>query len=206
MPSPRTVVIVVFDEAEVLDVFGPFEVFSVTGEREAGKPFRVVLVAEREGPVNLRHGLSVNPHHRLADCPRPDLLVVPGGFGTRREMNNPTLTGWIRERAEDAELVLSVCTGALLLARAGLLDGLAATTHAGAMDLLRQVAPKTRLLPGSRYVDNGKIVLAAGISAGIDTSLYVVERLLGTEVAEATAHYMEYHWDRNDDGIIDEGL
>jgi len=206
MPSTRTVVILVFDDAEVLDVFGPFEVFSVTGEREPGNPFRVVLAAERAGPVKLRHGLSVNPQHRLADCPRPDLLVVPGGFGTRREMNNPALISWIRERAAEAELVFSVCTGALMLARTGMLDGLAATTHAGAIDLLRQVAPKTRVQPGSRYVDNGKVILAAGISAGIDASLYVVERLLGTEVAEATAHYMEYHWDRNDDGIIDEGL
>jgi transcriptional regulator GlxA family with amidase domain len=196
----------VFEDAEVLDVTGPFEVFSVAGQASEPRPFQVFLAAERPGPVVLRNGLSVNPHFRLADCPPADLLVVPGGYGTRREMHNPALTGWVRERAAAAELVLSVCTGALILAKAGLLDGLAVTTHGGAFDLLREAAPTSRLQPGARYVDNGRIILSAGITAGIDMSLYVVERLLGTEAAEAAARHMEYHWDRNEDGIVDEGL
>jgi transcriptional regulator GlxA family with amidase domain len=111
-------------------------------------------------------------------------------------MHNLALTAWIRSQAEKAERVLSVCTGALLLAKSGLLDGLEATTHHGAIDLLREVAPQTRVSPGKRFIDNGKIIVAAGISAGIDMSLYVVARLLGETEALKTAGYMEYDWKR----------
>jgi len=109
-------------------------------------------------------------------------------------MHNPALTDWIKARSQEAELVLSVCTGALLLAKAGLLDGLEATTHHGAIDLLRQTAPKTTVHPDHRIVDNGWVVCSAGIAAGIDMSLHVVGRLLGKEVAEKTAKQMEYPW------------
>ena len=149
-------------------------------------------MAETPGPVLTRGGLSVNPHHRLADCPRPDLLLVPGGQGTRREMHNAALIEWIKARSQEAELVLSVCTGALLLAKAGLLVGLAATTHHGAIDLLREAAPKTTVHADRRFVDNGRVVCSAGIAAGIDMGLHVVARLLGSEVAEKTARQMEY--------------
>ena len=138
--------------------------------------------------------MSVNPHRRLADCAQPDLLLVPGGQGTRKEMHNLVLIEWIRQKSEKSELVLSVCTGALLLAKAGLLDGLEATTHHGAIDLLRQVAPKTTVHADRRFVDNGRVVCSAGIAAGIDMSLHVVARLLGSEVAEKTARQMEYPW------------
>ena len=205
MRSPRRVGILVFDDAEVLDVCGPYEVFSVTGRRHEVEPFDVFLVAERTAPVVLRNGFSVNPRYTLAESPPIDLLVVPGGFGTRREINNPALLDWIRARAAQSELVLSVCTGALLLGKAGLLDGLAATTHYGAIDLLRQVAPRATVVEGVRFIDNGKVILSEGVSAGIDMSLHVVDRLLGTEFAEEAAHYMQYHWDR-DAGILDEGL
>ncbi len=156
--------------------------------------FNVLTVAEKAGPILTRGGLSVNPHHRLADCPRPDRLLVPGGQGTRREMHNPALIGWIKARSQEAELVLSVCTGALLLAKVGLLDGLEATTHHGAIDLLRQTAPKTTVHDDRRLVDNVPVVCSAGIAAGIDMSLHVVARLLGREVAESTARQMEYPW------------
>ena len=124
----------------------------------------------------------------------PDLLLVPGGQGTRKEMHNPALIEWIKQASTKAELVLSVCTGALLLAKAGLLDGLEATTHHGATDLLRQVAPKTTVHADRRFIDDGQVVCSAGIAAGIDKSLYVVARLLGWEVAEKTARQMEYPW------------
>src|SRR6516162_3344614 len=114
--------------------------------------------------------------------------------GTRREMHNPALIDWIKARSQGAELVLSVCTGALLLAKAGLLDGLEATTHHGAIDLLREAAPKTTVHAIRRVVDNGKVVCSAGIAAGIDMSLHVIARLLGREVAERTARQMEYPW------------
>src|SRR5205807_4217211 len=113
--------------------------------------FNVLAVAEKAGPVVTRGGLSVNPHLLLADCPQPDLLLVPGGQGTRKEMHNQALIEWIRQASEKAELILSVCTGALLLAKAGLLDGLEATTHHGAIDLLRRTPPKTTVDADRRF-------------------------------------------------------
>lgn len=190
----RNVAIVIFDEVEVLDFCGPFEVFSVTGRRGNQKPFEVYTVAEKAEPVLARNGLSVNPRYTLADCPPSDLLLIPGGQGTRREMHNQVLIDWIKERAAGAELVLSVCTGSLLLAKAGLLDGLAATTHHGAMDLMRETAPRTTIQPEKRFVDNGRILTSAGVSAGIDLSFHVVAKLLGEEVAQETARQMEYNW------------
>ena len=190
----KNVAIVIFDEVEVLDFCGPFEVFSVTGRRNGLDPFHVYTVAQTCEPVLARNNLSINPAHSLSDCPPPDILVVPGGYGTRREKSNSTLIQWIKQSAENAELVLSVCTGALLLAKAGLLDGLSATTHHGAFSLLKETAPNTTVLDSERIVDNGKVILSAGISAGIDMSLYVVSRLLGEEQARETADYMEYDW------------
>src|SRR5436309_12693129 len=120
------------------------------------------------------------------------ILVVPGGWGTRQQINHAPVIEWIKATADRAELILSVCTGALLLAKAGLLDGLSATTHYSALDLLQEVAPSTLVRRDQRVVDNGKIVTAAGISAGIDASLHVIERLLGNTIARETADYMEY--------------
>jgi transcriptional regulator GlxA family with amidase domain len=194
MPTTRNLAILVFEDVEVLDFCGPLEVFSVASRFTEPPAFNVFTVAEKLGPVLTRGGLSVNPHHGLADCPRPDLLLVPGGQGTRKEMHNAVLTDWIKVWSQEAELVLSVCTGALLLAKAGLLDGLEATTHHGAIGLLREVAPKTTLHTDRRFVDNGRVVCSAGIAAGIDMSLHVVARLLGLEVAEKTARQMEYPW------------
>jgi len=184
--------IVIFDEVEVLDFAGPFEVFSVTGRRQKLEPFDVYTVAERLAPVAARNGLSVNPRYSFANCPPPDILVVPGGFGTRREMKNPVMLEWVSRVAPTCKLVLSVCTGALVLGAAGLLDQREATTHFMAFDELRSVAPRALVREGSRIVDNGNVVLSAGVSAGIDMSLHVVARLLGTDVARETARYMEY--------------
>jgi transcriptional regulator GlxA family with amidase domain len=192
MTAQRTVVILVFDDVEVLDFCGPFEVFSVTGLGRDPRPFRVLLAAERPGPVKARNGLSVNPHHTLADCPRPDLLLVPGGYGTRPLLHNAAVIEWVREQAARAELVLSVCTGALVLGRAGLLDGRPATTHHGAFGELRTAAPRAEVREGVRFVDAGRVVTSAGIAAGIDMALHVVGRLLGPDEARATAAYMEY--------------
>lgn len=194
MGSPRNVAVLVFDDVEVLDFCGPFEVFSVTGRREDLDLFHAYTVAERPTAVAARGGLAVLPAYTLADAPPADVLVVPGGFGTRREMNNAALVAWVRDVAARAELVLSVCTGALILARAGLLDGLQATTHHGALDLLESVAPETRVRRDRRIVDNGRIVVSAGISAGLDAALHVVAKLHGRDRALETARYMEYDW------------
>jgi transcriptional regulator GlxA family with amidase domain len=190
----RNVAILIFNDVELLDFCGPFEVFSVTGRQDNLSPFSVYAVAEKSDPIKTRNQLSVNPQYSFSDCPQLDILIVPGGQGTRREMNNPTLINWIKECSQRTELVLSVCTGALLLAKAGLLEGLTATTHHSAINLLKEVAPNTTIQTNKRFVDNGKIILSAGISTGIDMSLYVVAKLLGKEQAQKTAQYMEYDW------------
>lgn len=194
----RNVAILLFDGAEVLDFCGPLEVFSVAGTRSSGeRSFQVYTVAEEAKPVNAANGLSVNPTYSLAECPEPDILLVPGGRGTREQVNNVALLNWIKGQSERVELLLSVCTGALLLAKAGLLEGLSATTHYAAFDELQALAPNTLLCPTERYVDNGKIVLSAGVSAGIDMSLYIVSRLLGEEHANKTARHIQYdYWPR----------
>jgi transcriptional regulator GlxA family with amidase domain len=190
----RHVAIVVFDEVEVLDFCGPFEVFAVCGRRSGDAPFEVHTVAETSRPVLARHRLSLNPTYTFSssDAPRADIVVVPGGFGTRREMRNPAMIEWVQRSNRDSELLLSVCTGALILGAAGLLDGLEATTHFGAYDELRKAAPDCRVRTDMRYVDTGRLITAAGVSAGIDMALHVVARLHGDEAAQETARYMEY--------------
>ena len=194
MPTTRTLAILIFDDVEGLDCCGPVEVFSVANQFTDPPAFNVLTVAGKTGPILTRGGLSVNPHYRIADCPQPDILLVPGGQGTRKEMHNSAIIEWIKQTSEKAELVLSVCTGSLLLAKAGILDGLEATTHHGAIELLRQTAPKTTVHTTRRFVDNGRVVCSGGIAAGIDMSLHVVERLCGQEIAEKTARQLEYEW------------
>ena len=194
MDIPKKVAILIYDEVEVLDFCGPFEVFSVCGRRDQSNPFNVYTVAEKSGPVLARNQLSVNPKYSITDCLQPDILVIPGGFGARREMNNQNLVEWIKKCNEKAELILSVCTGALLLAKAGLLEGLSATTHHGAFELLEEIDPNTRVKREERIVDNGRIILSAGVAAGIDMSFYVISKLLGEEQALETAQYIEYPW------------
>ena len=173
MNQVRNIAILIFNDVEVLDFAGPFEVFSVTGKREGLNPFNVYTVAETSEAVLARNHLSVNPHYTI---------------------HNQNLLTWIQQKAAQTELLLSVCTGALLLAQAGLLDGLVATTHYGAIDELKRLAPNTEVKAKERFVDNGKIILSAGISAGIDMSLYVVAKLLDKAQAAETAKYMEYDW------------
>ena len=194
MIQTRNVAILIFDDVEVLDFCGPYEVFGVTGTGNDSQPFNVYTVAEQLKPILARNKLSINPQYAIANCPPSDILLVPGGFGTRQQMHNLVLIDWIRQSYLHSELLLSVCTGALLLAKAGLLENLTATTHHLAIDLLKEVAPNTEIRAGDRFVDNGKIILSAGISAGIDMSLYVVAKLLGKEEAIKTAEYMEYDW------------
>jgi transcriptional regulator GlxA family with amidase domain len=190
----RRVAVLLFDNVEVMDFAGPFEVFGVSGQREGKNLFDVYTVSRESKPVMARNNLSINPDYSFRDCPRPDILVVPGGFGTRREKHNLSVLEFIKQQTEQAERVLSVCSGALLLAKAGLLDGLHATTHRGALTELRGDAPTAIVLETARVVDNGKIVLSAGISAGIDAALYLVADLHGSDQASETAVHMEYDW------------
>ncbi len=194
MTKQRNVAILIFDEVEVLDFAGPFEVFNVTGEVLEPAPFNVYTIAQSSEPIKARGQLSINPHYTLDTCPQPDILLVPGGAGTRPLLKNQLLQDWLIAQAGQVEYLLSVCTGSLVLAKAGLLDGLGATTHNAAFDLLRENGPTTTVYTDKRYVDNGKIITAAGISAGIDMSLYVVHKLMGAEKLQVTLDVMEYHW------------
>ncbi len=195
MPQQRNVGILLFDAVDVLDFSGPLEVFVIASRLlKDENPFRIFTVAEHAAPVLARGHLSVNPRFSFQDCPALDILVVPGGSGIRREMDNVVLINWIRETARQAELVLSVSTGAFLLAQAGLLDGLKVTTHQGAINRLKQVAPHAVVQTGVRFVDNGQVITSAGITAGLDAALHVVARILGHEVAQQTATCLEYAW------------
>ncbi len=187
-----TVGIFIFDDVEVLDFCGPFEVFSVASAPASPTPgaFAVKLIAESLAPVVTRGGMRVLPDHTLDDHPSLDLLIVPGGPGTRRDIDNPRVIEWIRQ-SEPRVALASVCTGALLLAEAGRLDGLPATTHAGSHGWLAGYEQVT-LQPEARFVDNGSVLTSAGVSAGIDMALHLVERLVGEDSARYTAQNMEY--------------
>ncbi len=196
----RNVAILIFPEVEVLDFAGPFEVFAVTDELSGGTLFNVFTVAESPGSVRARNGLKIVPEHTLESTPPPQVLVIPGGAGTRPLLNKPSLLEWIRQRHRHAEHIVSVCTGSLVLARAGLLGNLRATTHYENFAELAALAPNTDIDETTRFIDNGQILTSAGISAGIDVSLHLVARLHGAPTAEKTARCMEYHW-RNDLGV-----
>jgi transcriptional regulator GlxA family with amidase domain len=192
----RIVLVTLFDDVDTLDFCGPLEVFSITGQRATGPvPFTVTTVAERrQPPITTRSGLSVTPYYTYRNVVQADILIIPGGMGARHERANPATIQFIQRQAPDAELIVSVCTGALLLGAAGLLDGLQATTHHNAFDELAATAPKCTIVRDRRFVDNGRIITSAGITAGIDTALYVVQRLLGMAIARETARHMEYAW------------
>jgi len=193
----KPVGIVLFDNVEVLDFCGPFEVFSSARlneekRREEPSPFEVLLIAEREAPVIASGGMKVIPGYTFESCPRLDILVVPGGWGTRKELNNPVMLDWLRERNLQVETLTSVCTGSMLLGFAGLLNGLHATTHWRSLDWMRDSFPAVVVEYDKHVVEDGRVVTSAGISAGIDMALKVVSRYYGESIARATARYMEY--------------
>ena len=189
--------IIIFDEVEVLDFCGPFEVFSVTRLDEARRrdepsPFEVLLVTEFDRTVTATGGMKVVPDFTFENCPKLDIMVMPGGWGTRREMKNNAMLSFVVSRAAHVETMASVCTGSLILGNAGLLEGLRATTHWRSLDLMRELFPKVTVDSESHVVDQGRIITSAGISAGIDMALHVVARYCGETVARSTAKHMEY--------------
>ena len=195
----KRVGILVFPDVEVLDFCGPFEVFSVTrlneeARREEPSPFEVLLVAERSEIVATTGGMKVTPDHTLESCPPLDILVVPGGWGTRAEIKNARLVAWIAERARQVETLTSVCTGSMLLGQAGLLDGRHATTHWRSLQRMRDAFPAVTVEEKLHVVEDGNVLTSAGISAGIDMALRVVARYHGEAVARNTARNMEYRY------------
>ena len=204
---PLVVGILIFDKVELLDVAGPFEVFSVThlDEKRIRKellpssgPFRVILVAEKTGQVLTIGGLRLSADVSIDNCPDLDLLIVPGGLGTRKEVKNDILLKWIADMSAKTKITASVCTGSSLLGKAGLLDGREATTHSKAFDFLRQSAPKTKIREDVLFTLTEPIFTSAGVSAGIDMALCIVSHLFGKKVGMETARYMEYPYPQND--------
>lgn len=190
----KTVALLLFPEVEVLDFAGPFEVFSVAAQSVDPAPFHVVTVAASRAQLTAIGGLKVVPDHDLDSCPQADVVLVPGGNGSRKAMRDDKIMAWLARQAAGAEIVASICTGALLLGKLGLLDGLRATTHWSAIGELQALSDKIDVQPQARFVDNGKYLTSGGITAGIDMSLYLVKRLGGQALVDLVIREMEYDW------------
>ncbi len=185
--KPKAVAILIFDGVELLDFAGPAEVFIVANQR---RPFRVFTVGATTELTRTMGGIKIKPDYSFQNAPPADVLVIPGG--NTRSVGADGIQ-WLRKRADSAEVVMSVCFGAFLLAEAKLLDGITATTHTWGLEGLKSAAPKCKVVADRRFVDSGKIVTTAGVTAGIDGALHVVQRLAGAEVAKWTAEsWMEY--------------
>jgi transcriptional regulator GlxA family with amidase domain len=200
---PLTVGILIFDEVEVLDVTGPFEVFSATRLNEERRfsepsPFKLALISETLKTIIATGGLRLTPDLTFDSNVKLDLLIVPGGRGTRREVDNTKLIQWISKQTSGTPLTASVCTGSCLLGKAGLLDGRIATTHWKAFDFLRLSAPKAHILTDVQFTTVEPVFTSAGVASGIDLSLRIVSYFFGTEIGQATAHYMQYPYPAND--------
>jgi len=181
--------ILLFDAAEELDFAGPWEVFTLAARQEQGD--RVVTIAREQGAVRCAKGLRVLADHGFADAPELDVVLVPGGQGTRREVDNPLVIDWLRKTAARARFVTSVCTGSLLLLGAGLAEGKRITTHWAFLETLRQRGGAT-VVDGVRYVRDGNLVTAAGVSAGIDMALWLVGQLYDVTHARNVQRLMQY--------------
>lgn len=198
------VAILIFEGVQIIDYTGPYEALGANGRRN------VYTVAEKPDVITTAMGMRVVPNYTFANQPKPDIILVPGGGnsgepgvrelrGVGAQLNNEAVMRWIRESAAQSKYVMSICNGAFLLAKAGLLDGLSATTTAGYIDYLATAAPKTKVVYDQRYVDNGKVITAGGLSSGIDGALHLIEKLDGRGAAIMTALGMEYDW-RPDSG------
>ncbi|MFN0016586.1 MAG: DJ-1/PfpI family protein [Saprospiraceae bacterium] len=192
---PLSVGIFVYPRVEILDFSGPSEVF---GSTPGFKPF---VVAFKKEPIVSQGFITITPEYSIDDCPHTDILVFPGG-GTGSVMNEPKMIEWIKKRAETTQIMMSVCTGAGLLSKAGLLDGKEATTFHGYIDQLQKITPAAKILVNARFVDNGQVITTAGVSAGIDGALHVVAKIKGEEAAKNTALYMEYDGWKPDSGKV----
>jgi putative intracellular protease/amidase len=184
--AAKKVAILIFDGVQIIDYTGPYDVFGAAG-------LEVFTVATSAATITTNMGMKVTPHYALDDAPAADVLLIPGG-GVIPTQQDPRVLKWIQERSKQAQYVLSVCNGAYILAKTGLLDGLTATTTAGLIDGLPTIAPKVKVVRNQRYVDNGKFITTAGLSSGIDGALYVVSKLYGMARAQLTALRIEYDW------------
>jgi transcriptional regulator GlxA family with amidase domain len=199
MADVKTFGVMLFEGFELLDVFGPLEAFGMLAN--AGK-CRVLTVAERAGAVTSAQGPKVIAdfgftESGFSDCPRIDILLVPGGIGTRKEVTNHIALEWLIAHAQMAEIVASVCTGSAILAKAGLLDGRRATSNKRAFKWVTEQGPKVKWVHEARWVDDGKFSTSSGVSAGIDMALAIIARITDFKTAEEIAIAMEYEWHRD---------
>ncbi len=194
MGSKRTLGVVLFEGFELLDVFGPLEMFGLAADH-----FEIRLISESGGVVASRQGPKSICDDSFQSAPAIDVLLVPGGIGTRREVNNPVLLDWLNERSQQAELVASVCTGSALLAKAGVLDGLRATSNKLAFAWAASQSEKVQWQQQARWVEDGKVFSSSGVSAGIDMALAVIAKLVSQQAAEDAANFAEYTWQRDAD-------
>ena len=194
MAELRTFGVVLFEGFELLDVFGPLEAWGMLANMGQCK---ITTVAERSGAVTSAQGPKAIAEFGFSDCPHLDLILVPGGIGTRKEISNQVLLDWLKTRAEKAEVVTTVCTGTAILAHTGLLDGRRATTNKRAFKWVAEQGAKVNWVREARWVEDGKFATSSGVSAGIDMALAVMARLYGAETAEKIAIAMEYEWHRD---------
>jgi len=190
----KTLGIVLYPDFEILDCAGPIEMFGNCTEQ-----LELVVVGPQAGPVRSTQGVSIHADFGLADAPRLDLLLLPGGNGTLAEVANQPFLAWLRERAATAELVMTVCSGSAILAVAGLLDGKRATTNKAWFTTLTESTPAVRWVPKARWVEDGKFVTSSGVSAGIDMALAVIAARFGQETSDLLATMTEYDWHRDPD-------
>jgi transcriptional regulator GlxA family with amidase domain len=194
MNKKRNVGIFIFDDAEVLDFAGPFEVFSVTSQLNNHELFNVFTISKQAGVISAVNGLKVQADYHFQNHPTLDILILAGGQGTRALLNDPDTLQWISKTSEQAELTLCICSAARLLGKLGLLNGKHFCTHHEVYDHVKELAPAAVPQPGKRFVQTSeKLYTSGGISAGIDLSFHVVEKLFGKKIAQETAEYMEYH-------------
>ena len=194
MQSKRTIGVVLFEDFELLDVFGPLEMFGMAADH-----FEIRLISQHGGVVASRQGPKSVSDDSFESAPAIDVVLVPGGIGTRREVDNPVLLDWLQQRTQQAELVTSVCTGSALLAKAGVLDGLRATTNKLVFAWAASQSAKVRWQQQARWVEDRKFFTSSGVSAGIDMSLAVIAKLVSHQAAEQAANFAEYDWHRDAD-------
>ena len=181
-----------FNKVELLDFAGPYEVFSSTSESNDHKAFKVFTISEDGGAIKSVNGLIVIPDYSFDNHPKIDILIIPGGEGTKNEIKKKKVMEWVNKTQGSAEIMATVCSGARIPAVLGLLDGLEATTHQSVIDDVKKLAPNVTIDHTKRFIDNGKIMTSGGISAGIDLSLHIVKKLCGEDTAQKTMEYMEY--------------
>ncbi len=190
--APRTLGAVLYEDFELLDLFGPLEMFG-----SVGPSLRIVTVADAPGSVRSFQGPKTVAEHGFADCPKLDLILVPGGLGTFPQLANEPFLSFLRERAPRAEVIMSVCSGSAILAKAGLLDGRRATSNKQFFSAASAQSAKVDWVTEARWVEDGPYATSSGVSAGTDMSLAIIARLYGKERAQQIAEYTEYEWQQD---------